>query len=103
MKNRLLTLLLLFSISFNIAHAYVIAEYDAHPCEVHEYVHEFQNAHGIEADDICHLHHFFHMAFILPPINIVLFHDDVNTLHSQKRNTYTYNSHKNFLKPPIFA
>ena len=103
MKNRLLTLLLLFSMSFNIAHAYVIAVYDTHPCQVGEYVHEFQDAHGIETDDICHLHHFFHMAFILPSTQLILSHEDLKTQRATENMHYKYNSHKNFLKPPIFA
>ena len=103
MKNRLLTLFLLFSISFNILHAYVIEALDTHPCQVGEYVHEFHDNNDIEADDICNLHHFFHIAFILPGINFTVVDEHFTTRHSTENMKYKYNSHKDFLKPPINA
>jgi len=103
MKNRLLTLFLLFSISFNIVHAYVIEALDTHPCQVNEYIQEFHDENNIPADDICHLHHFFHIAFILPEIDEIQTHEHLTTKPSTKAKHYKYNSYKNFLKPPINA
>ncbi len=103
MKNRLLTILLLFSISFNIAHAYMIDALDTHPCQVNEYVHEFHDDSNIPADDICSLHHFFHIAFILPEIDDLVISEYLTTKPSTKAQHYKYNSYKNFLKPPINA
>ncbi len=103
MKNRLLTLFLLFSINFNISHAYVIEALDTHPCQVGEYVHEFHDNNNIEADDICNIHHLFHIAFILPETDISIVHEHFTTRPSTEIKQHKYNSHKNFLKPPINA
>jgi hypothetical protein len=88
--------------SFNIAHAYVIEALDTHPCQVSEYVHEYHDMKNTVADDdICHLHHFFHIAFILPEINQELSHKSFAQKPYSNTKTYEYNSYDNFLKPPI--
>lgn len=103
MKNRLLTLFLLFSIGFNIAHAYVIEVLDTDSCQVSEYVHEVNDTSDAATDDVCHLHHFFHIAFILPEINNELRHKGFTQKPYSNTKTYEYNSYNNFLKPPINA
>ncbi len=102
MKNRLLTFFLLCSICFNIAHAYVIEVLDTHSCQVSEYVHEVNDIENVVADDdICHLHHFFHIAFILPETNVILSRENFAAKPYANNKKYEYNSTKNFLKPPI--
>ena len=106
MKNRLLTFLLLLSMSFNIAHAYVIEALDTHSCHVSEYVHDINDNlknDTAEDDDICHIHHFFHIAFILPEINSELLHEVFTLKPYSNTKTYEFNSYDNFLKPPISA
>ena len=104
MKNRLLTLFLLFSIGFNVAHAYVIEVLDTHSCHVSEYVHEVNDTENtVVDDDICHLHHFFHIAFILPEIKNELRHKGFTQKPYSNTKTYESNSYNNFLKPPINA
>ena len=102
MKNRLLTLFLLLSISFNIAHAYVIEALETHSCQVSEYVQECHDIKNTAADDdVYHLHHFFHIAFILPEIKRELSHKGFTHKPYSNTKTYEYNSYDNFLKPPI--
>ncbi len=105
MKNRLLTFLLLCSICFNIAHAYVIEVLDTHSCHVSEYVHDINDGSksDMAEDDICNIHHFFHIAFILPEINNEFSHKDFTQKPYSNTKTYEYNSYDNFLKPPINA
>lgn len=103
MKKRILTLVLLLSIGFNVAHAYVIEVLDTHPCQMSEYVDEFHNDTAIPADDICHLHHFFHIAFILPHINVTLSGSYIASKPSAKINRYTFIQNTTFFKPPIYA
>ena len=103
MKNRLLTLFLLLSLSFNIVHAYVIEAFDTHSCQVHEYVHEFNESSEMADDDICHIHHYFHIAFILPEMSSELSNNGFTQKPSSNTETYEYNSYDNFLKPPINA
>lgn len=102
MKNKFLTILLLLSVSFNIAHAYIIEVLDTHSCQIGEYVHGFHESdEAVAADDICHLHHFFHVAFILPEMQFVLLRENITTKLYTNNEKYEYNSSKNFLKPPI--
>ncbi|QOP44792.1 hypothetical protein [Sulfurimonas paralvinellae] len=103
MKNRLLTLFLLLSMSFNIAHAYVIEVLDTHSCHVSEYVHDLNDNSETSDNDICHMHHFFHIAIILPEIINELSDKGFTQKPSSNTKTYEYNSYDNFLKPPINA
>lgn len=103
MKKRVLTLVLLLSIGFNVAHAYVIEALDTHPCHVSEYVHEFHNDTSAPTDDICHLHHFFHIVFLIPQIDFAVGDNYVPSQPLSETELYSYTPDTNFLKPPIFA
>ena len=105
MKKNLLALLLLLSMSFNIAHAYVIEALDAHPCQASEYVHNINDTlqNDTPENDICHMDHFFHIAFILPELEISLSRSNFTHLPFSNIQKYEYNSYDNFLKPPINA
>ena len=67
MKSRMVKLLLLLALFFNIAHASVIAseEHCVHE-SMSEYVQEMD--HGTECDDLCHFHHLFHFSAIIAPV-----------------------------------
>ena len=103
MKNKVFTLFLLLFMSLNVVHAYVIEMLDTHSCHVSEYVHNINDTLKSDAveDDICHMHHFFHIVFILPET----IHEPSEKGFTQKpyanTKTYEYNSYDNFLKPPI--
>lgn len=86
---------------FNVVHAYVIEALDTHPCQVSEYVHDVSGSSEIADDDICHLHHFFHIAFILPTVSFKFSQDNFTQNPFSKSSLYEYDSSKNFLKPPI--
>jgi hypothetical protein len=105
MKKKLLTLVVLLSISFSVVHAYVIEALDTHECHVSEYVHNINDADNSLAvsDDICHLHHFFHISFILPEIKLPLLAVIFNVHPLSYESSYEYDSYDNFLKPPINA
>ena len=89
--------------SFNIAHAYVIEALDTHPCHVSEYVHNMNDnlSNDMADDDICQIHHFFHIAYILPEIKSELSHESFTLKPYSNTKAYEYNSYDNFLKPPI--
>ena len=87
--------------SFSLAHAYVLNVLDTHSCHVSEYVHEFTQSSDIADDDICQIHHLFHIAFIIPDINLILTHKNFYENPQTIDNIYDYNSYDNFLKPPI--
>ena len=87
--------------SFSIVHAYVIEALDTHPCQASEYVHDFNDNSDMENDDICHIHHFFHIVYILPDVYVELLHKNFGEKPSSNSKTYEYNSLNNLLKPPI--
>jgi len=104
MKRKILLVLLLVSISFSALHSFAIAALDSHACQVSEYLHDTDGELSLEVQndgDICHIDHLFHIAFILPSVDISL----QASIFSQKplfyEDMYEYSSYDNFLKPPI--
>ena len=100
-EMRLLSIVLLLSITFNTFHSFVIDAFDAHPCSVSEYVEEFSHTpHNELSGDICELHAAFHVLFILYETACLhtteLLHEAIQT-HIQK---YTFNYQNNLIKPP---
>ncbi len=105
MKNKkLLTLLLLFMMSFQVVHAYAIDMLDTHECNVDEYVEEFSQpiSHDV-SDDICNLHSSFHIVFLVP--ETILFPLNTDSPESPQTfiKSYDYDAQKTFLIPPIHA
>ena len=100
MKKKLIQLLLLCSLFFNIAHATVIAlEEDCHHDSVSEYV--LDTHVDDECGDLCELHHLFHfMAIIVTPYTGMesLKHSEKLTLKSTR---YTPPFKQTTIKPPI--
>ena len=103
-KTKLLSIILLVTFSFSSLHAFAISFLDEAHCSVDEYVLEIDNlvVHSDTSDsDICDIHHIFHTPFLLPK-DVVIVEEDtlcVTPVTSIKR--YSFNSLKNFLKPPI--
>ncbi len=101
-RKNILLFLLLFAMSFNTLHAYVLELVDIHPCEVSEYVLEFDKpVHDENNHDICDIHHGFHLVFLMPFTTLML-HNTTASLHplySQQEHSYRYNP--DFLRPPI--
>lgn len=100
MNKKLVQLLLLLSLSFNIAHASIIAIEDDCPHETaHEYVMEQTQTSG--CGDLCDMHHLFHWtAIITPAVSCVR-----TELHAEQLDTKELNYYPPFQKrekkPPI--
>ncbi len=66
MRSRFIQILLLLAMTFNIAHASIIASEDHCGHEnVFEYVGEM--SHSQDCNDLCDIHHLFHMTAIITP------------------------------------
>jgi len=89
--------------SFSVLHAFVIEALDTHACQVSEYVHDIneQEIEELSQGDICHIHHFFHISFIIPDVQVALPYKKFSQKPSSRDTIYEYNSYANFLKPPI--
>lgn len=100
MNKKLVQLLLLLSLSFNIAHASVIAmEDDCHTETAYEYV--MEQSQTSDCGDLCDLIHLFHWtAIITPAVSCVR-----TELHAEQPDTKELNYHPPFQKrekkPPI--
>ena len=103
-RKDILTFLLLFTMSFQVLHAYVIDALDTHSCQVNEYVHEFsQSSSGdTQKHDICDIHFEFHTAFIIPQNVTIKQTDYLQEKPYSLINDYEYDASRNFLKPPRF-
>jgi len=98
MKRKLLNLLLLFTISFSTLHAYTIDMLDTKHNHMVEYV---QDTEHLESDDgVCHIHHFFHISYIIP--EKIVFTDTqavvLKPLFFEKN--YNFQPLNKLLKPP---
>ena len=100
MKSRMIKLLLLLSLFFNIAHASIIAVEDTcHHETVSEYVMEQTEA--ADCGDLCDMHHLFHFVAIITTPNID-FDTSVNSGQlTQKNRLYTPPFEEISIKPPI--
>lgn len=103
-RKNILISLLLFALSFNALHAYVIDTFDTHSCTVNEYIQEFSHPLSDDiSDDICNLHSAFHIVFILPQhLHVsrdLLLHVSPQTVIK----SYAYTPEDKFLKPPRHA
>lgn len=98
MKKKLIQLLLLCSLFFNIAHATVIAlEEECH----HEAKYVLDTHVDDDCGDMCDTHHLFHFMAIIDAPSL-----DFETLFSQttlthKTTRYTPPSKQTTIKPPI--
>jgi len=66
MRSKIIHLLLLMALTFNIAHASIIAVEDH--CD-HESVSEYvlEQSDSQQCNDLCDLHHLFHLTAIITP------------------------------------
>lgn len=95
--------LLLFSLSFNIAHATIIAVADdCTDCQnntVYDYVHATEVV--VDPTDLCTMDHCFHFTAIISTSDIA-FDDSLYSEQSTQKNTfYTPPSKRIHIKPPI--
>jgi len=100
LNKKLVQLLLLLSLFFNISHAAIIAIED--DCQ-HETAHEYVMEQTQESDcgDLCDIHHAFHFLAILDMSN-----SDFDINHNNVKPTYTHTRYippfqEKSIKPPI--
>ena len=100
MKKKIIQLLLLCSLFFNITHASVIAmEDECHHESVHEYV--LEQSDTAECGDLCDMHHLFHFMAIIN-ISLVAIETNFNkTELTHKATRYIPPFQKINIKPPI--
>jgi len=94
-----ITLTLLFVLGFSIIHEYAFTFYDNEHCTVTEYVAELEapSNHG----DICDIHFEYHQAFVLSSNTILPKLQDKTLKIKIDKESYNFQTHLNFLKPPI--
>lgn len=95
--------LLLLSLSFNIAHAAIIAVADdCTECPnnaLYDYVYETNDV--TDSDDLCTMHHFFHFTAIIDVSNINFDAFAYSEHPTQKSTVYSPPSKETSTKPPI--
>ena len=100
MQRKLIHLLLLMALSFNIVHASIIASHDdCHHEIASEYVLEQsdnQNCH-----DLCDIHHLFHITAIITPVTAFLNAGQVKEIPSAELVMYHPSFKETENKPPI--
>ncbi|MDF1875620.1 hypothetical protein JHD48_07720 [Sulfurimonas sp. SAG-AH-194-I05] len=97
-RKKLVSLVVLFVLSFSVVHEYAFAYFDDNHCTAVEYVSELETPsnHG----DICDIHFEYHQSFVLQQLpHLSLFQKDSLSLLSDKE-TYTFETKLLFFKPP---
>lgn len=102
MKNKnILTLVLLFVMSFQVVHAFAIDMLDTHQCQVSEYVDEFSPSGEHEYDgDVCSIHAGFHHSFLIPQNLELIQRHRLQEQPYSHLTSYEYDATKTFLIPP---
>ena len=99
-KNKLISLALLFVLSFSIVHEFAFMYLDNDHCTTTEYVSELDTP--SEHGDVCDVHYKFHQSIFFPSQIIVL--PKIELQHSKlvlfDESYYFYNPHQ-LNKPPI--
>ena len=100
MKRKAVYLLLLLSLFFNTAHAFLIASQDqcVHETAV-EYVTEM--SHSNDCGDLCDLHHFFHWSAIIANFTSVFEADLLPEQPISYKHLHIIQLTPNDTKPPI--
>ena len=100
MKTKLIYIVLLLAMTFNIAHASIIATEDH--CE-HESISEYvlEQFESQDCDDLCDIHHLFHMTAIITPEIILSLAPKYTEQPSCELLTYHPPFKRTEKKPPI--
>jgi hypothetical protein len=100
MKNKIVLIFLLLSMSFSIVHGLVLGHDDAH-CGVESYLEEFDSPSDHCDDDACNSHFMFHISYILPTQHTMLQEIQINLAPKTQLFKYNLNLLIEFFKPPI--
>jgi len=98
-RKSLVTLVLLFVMSFSILHEYTFAMIDEDHCSVSEYANEI--AGPVHKGDICDIHYEYHMAYLLPSEQKYPQTSYINTKPRIHKESYKFTQNLDFIKPPI--
>ena len=100
MKKKLIHLLLLCSLFFNIAHAAVIVlEEDCHHETAYEYV--LEQTKSSDCGDICDMHHLFHFMAIVATPQLLCTAPKHTVKLTHKNRLYSPAFKQSTIKPPI--
>ena len=99
-KNKLISLALLFVLSFSIVHEFAFIYLEGDHCSATEYFSELEipSKHG----DVCDVHYKFHQSIYFPAQVIIL--PKVETIHQDLvliSESYYFNNPLELYKPPI--
>jgi len=95
----IITLALLFAMSFSMVHEFVFAFHDDHPCTTTEYISEMERPSSF--GDICDIHFEYHQAYLLPQVSVFIQEKSINLLPLAKNDSYNFKTYLDFFKPPI--
>ena len=101
-KNKFTAFLLVFMLSFSLAHSFVIEENHEHS-DVREWVAEFTHHSHMDSehnhDNILHCE--FHNSYILAQNMLYFSNTKISLTPTFNPELYTYYKTDNFIKPPI--
>ena len=97
--KKILMFILLFTIGFQILHAFTFAEIDTNSCTVQEYTEEFKQP--TDKGDICDIHFEYHMSYILPDNVNSITYIETKTPIQITRQVFKTKSSVSLFRPPI--
>lgn len=92
--------MIIFLLTFNTLHDFIIEHEDTHQCNIKEYSIEFDKPINNDINDICNIHHIFHTPFLLntTQLKFILQKLSKKITTTQKKYTFTYKT--KLIKPP---
>ena len=102
--KKLINILLLFVLSFSIAHGVVLDRHQDEHCSLQEYVAEFSQAiehHDEHKGDMCDSHFMFHIVYLVPTNYTLLEISNENFIREFYLLSSPYFYQKNSFRPPI--
>ncbi len=97
--KRVSTFILLFVIYFSVFHEIEFTLYDKEPCNVVEYVSEFDAP--TDCGDICEIHYEYHHAYVLPFSDTIAYLNVGNFYNIPQNTSYHFKNHSKSVKPPV--
>lgn len=97
--NSLISLALLFIMSFSLVHEFAFTYFDDDHCTASEYVAELEGP--TEHGDICDIHYEYHNTYILPQNNTLLNEIRISYKQVSRDDSYLFKTYSKTIKPPI--
>jgi hypothetical protein len=97
--KKVTTFLLLFVIAFSVFHEIDFALHDKEPCDVVEYVSEFDAP--TDCGDICDIHYEYHHPYLIPSNDIFANLNITNIRNIPQNTSYLFETYSKTIKPPI--